>query len=198
MRNQSLIPNLRRLQAAQYKHDQAAHQDIAGLPVPDRVTHFTLHFAKYVGQLAGARRRRDDQLTAKVVTDSFVIALAAANAMNVDLQHRIKEGKYSEELTALELDRELTFDSLVLKYAEVVGQMSKACEALDHMEDFPVRSTQERGVVLLLSVIRGLADLEGIDLSLAAKARWRQIEQKPLAGRTDSSRDDESPLSKVA
>src|SRR5438067_1321862 len=137
MKNQSLTSNLRKLQAAQYRHDQAAHMDIAGLAVPQRVTHFTLHFSKYVGQLAHATRKTDDPLIQKVVTDSFVIALAAANAMNVDLQRRIEEGLYRSDLTELDSDGEGTLDAVLLRYAEVVGKMAKACEALDHMEDYP-------------------------------------------------------------
>lgn len=198
MRNQSLLLMLRKLQAAQYRHDQAAHMDIAGLPVPQRVTHFTLHFSKYVGQLASACRQGDERLKHKAITDSFVIVLAAANAMNVDLQRRLEEGRFDQETQALELDNQQTLESLVLKYAEVVGHMSKACEAMDHMEDFPSRSVQERGVVLLASIVRRLAEIASVDLAAAARNRWKQIEQKPIAGKSEASLPEGSSLTKAA
>lgn len=124
--------------------------------------------------------------------------LAAANTVNVDLQDRIEEGVFRQDLATMGLKAQKNFEALLLRYAEVVGEMSKACEALDHVEDYPSRSMLERGVVLLVCIVRRLADIEGIDLSAAAKARWHQIEQKPVAGKGESPKDDNSPLSRVA
>lgn len=196
MRNRPLLRNLRSLQRAQYRHDQVAHQDIAGLPVPQRVTHFTLHFSKYVGGIAKALRENDQSSLRRLITDSFVIALAAANAMNVDLQRRMEEGMLAHEIRGLETENDRA--SLLLRYAEVVGTMSKASEALDHMEDFPSRKIQEAGVVLILAIIRLFADVIGLDLSSAAKDRWKAIEQKPLAGRDNGSAEQETVLPRVA
>jgi hypothetical protein len=198
MRYQSLVSNLRKLQRAQHRHDQVAHQDIAGRSVPKRVTHFTLHFSKYVGGLAKAIRKSDEQQLRRLITDTFVITLAAANAMNVDLQRRIAEAESRQALDALALDSQRDLSGVVLRYAEVVGEMSKACEALDHMEDFPSRKTQEKGVVLLLSIVCRLAELAGMDLAVATKERWKSIEQKPVVTRDESSTPDAARLSRVA
>jgi hypothetical protein len=197
MRNQSLLSNLRKLQVSQFRHDQVAHQDIAGLPVPRRVTHFTLHFSKYVGALARALREGDDRETRRVITDSFIIALASANAMNVDLKRRIEEGTLTADIATLNLDHTKDANTVLMRYAEVVGEMCKASEALDHMEDFPSRKVQERGVVLVLVIVRRLADLMGMDLSALAKERWTAIEQKPMAGKERKS-DHDSTVPRVA
>jgi hypothetical protein len=43
--------DLRQLQVEQFSHDETYHREIARLPVQQRLTHMTLHFAKYVGRL---------------------------------------------------------------------------------------------------------------------------------------------------
>ena len=43
---------LLRLQREQYRHDQRNHSDIACLAKSERLKHYGLHFAKYVGRLA--------------------------------------------------------------------------------------------------------------------------------------------------
>lgn len=179
MRNQSLAWELRTLQVAQYRHDQTAHQDILALPLQRRLTHFTLHFAKYVGGLARAHRHGDRDLKRRVVTDSLVIALAMANAMDVDLQ-----GCLESDLSST-TDESSSFEHILLRYAEVVGEMSKACEALDHLEDYPFRAVLERDVSLLVPLIIQLAALDEFDLGSAVRERWSTLERKPRVYRDD-------------
>src|SRR5262245_48608359 len=73
------------LQWAQHRHDEAYHRDISILPVATRLKHFALHFAKYVGALVDAKRRRDDAAFCRVLTDTFIISLASANAVALKL-----------------------------------------------------------------------------------------------------------------
>lgn len=176
MLKHSLISNLRQLQLAQYHHDQTAHQDILGLAVPRRITHFILHFSKYLGLLAKSSRKKHGQLPQRVIADSLIIALAAANAMNVDLQNRLS-GYASDNPISIKSSDDT--DLILSYYAELVGEMAKACEALDHLENFPSREVLERNIVFLVPVIGHLADIVGGDLITDVKNRWKEIEQKP-------------------
>lgn len=199
MRNHALISHLRKLQARQYKHDQAAHQDIFWSPVQRRLTHYTLHFSKYVGALVRAHRQEDVRVKQKVITDSVVIVLATANTMNVDLQRRIESGVpgTSGALTPTG-DERRSFATLVLRYAEVVGEMSKACEAMDHVEDYPSRAVLERSVLQLVSIISCLADIESMELISAVTERWKMIEQKLAVARELDPEYKSSTLSVAA
>ena len=49
---------LLRFQREQHHHDRRNHADILSLPKPDRLKHYGLHFAKYIGRLA---RGADEQ-----------------------------------------------------------------------------------------------------------------------------------------
>src|SRR5262245_33963922 len=72
--------DLARLQREQYRHDQRNHSDIACLAKSDRLKHYGLHFAKYVGRLA----RGDIQIHSvdKTITDTALICLSAANTLH--------------------------------------------------------------------------------------------------------------------
>lgn len=178
MRNQQVLLDLRKFQAAQEQHDQLAHRDILSLPVPKRLTHFTLHFSKYVGLLAKALAVQDAKpLVARVITDSFVIVLASANALSLDL------GASMDSQQADKGPMPTDFLRLVLRFADLTGGMAKACEALDHLEDYPFRSSLERATRSLVPTIVAMANSHGIDLSQTVTERWRAVEQKGLARR---------------
>src|SRR5665213_2525490 len=148
------------LQRGQFNHDEVAHRDIHSLLVPQRLTHFTLHFAKYHGRLVYASRTGDQKLIHRVLTDSLIIALAAANAMNLSLQQHFvlnpsvsPKGQSGRELN--EVRRNLLFE-----FAEIVGNMAKSCEVLDHLESYPSRETLEKSTIQIVDLIYRLAQLE--------------------------------------
>lgn len=164
------------------------------MPVLRRLTHFTLHFSKYVGSLAKAYRERDNVLKHRVITDSFIIALAAANAMNVDLERQITSG-----VAKIDAGGGIrSCESLVMLYAEVVGEMAKACEALDHLEDYPYRSVLERSVVLVTQIIVRLAALEEIDLSATTVERWKSVEHKQIVTKGEGLEEKASSRFRIA
>ena len=164
--------DLRELQISQYRHDEVAHRDIAWLPVPKRLTHFTLHFAKYAGALVTAHRAHNKPDVERILADTFAILLATANTLNLDLQAKLATDDHSENT-----DNPST-EGLLLRFCEAVGPMAKACEAVDHMENFPSRSTLDAGVVSILQVVAALADSADVDLVSAAEARWKVAERK--------------------
>src|SRR4051812_4652826 len=89
MSTKSVLFRLEELQKAQHLHDVAAHQDIMHLIVPKRLRHFTLHFAKYQGAISKALRTSDRRALTRALTDSLIIILASANALNIKLWERV-------------------------------------------------------------------------------------------------------------
>lgn len=73
------------LQWAQLKHDELYHREITLLSVADRMKHFALHMVKYLGYFAEATDLGDNGRFERTLVDAFIIALASANTLNLDL-----------------------------------------------------------------------------------------------------------------
>jgi hypothetical protein len=159
------------MQRMQKTHDTAAHADILALVVPRRLTHFTLHFAKYQGSLVHAERVSDVPLKFRVLTDSAIIVLAAANALNIDLASKSASESRNQQ-------RRRRGGDLLGEYIETVGRMAKACEALDHLEDYPFRTVMETAVCDLLDVVCELADRQHLGLKDVVTKRWAEVESR--------------------
>lgn len=164
--------DFRQLQIAQYRHDEIAHRDIAWLPVPKRLTHYTLHFAKYAGALVRANFAEDEAEAKRVLADAFAIVLAMANTLQIDLRERVRAESSDENLSNSDVQE------LLLHLSEAVGPMAKACEAIDHLENFPSRPTLDHGVLRVLEVISILAAKKGVSLPDLVTARWALAEKK--------------------
>jgi hypothetical protein len=173
MRDQRTGLDVRGLQEAQHRHDELAHRDVLALSTQRRVTHFTLHFAKYAGALVTAARTGSGTSTARIVTDSFIIALACANSLGIDLERSVDvDGACREE----------DFLDLSLRYTERVGEMAKACEAFDHAhERYPSFDVLERAVGRLTGIILLCAANQGVSLEHTVGERWDSIEGKAQA-----------------
>jgi len=175
MHNQTLALDFRALQKAQHLHDGLAHRDILELSAQRRLTHFTLHFAKYAGTLLVARRTGNRPLMGRMITDSLIIALAFANSLGIELQRSLAdEGEHP-------ICREGGEDSatLLLRYVEIVGEMGKACEAFDHAsERYPSFDVLERAITKLTRLVLACAVSEGVDLGAAVADRWMSVEAK--------------------
>jgi hypothetical protein len=111
------------LQRAQYSHDMRNHFDIVSLHKNDRLKHYGLHFAKYVGRLA----READEVKSPIQTlvDAILVSLSAANTLHQDLS---KENLLSKCKTT-QVDPLRTF-------ADAAGRFADACEKIDHLEEF--------------------------------------------------------------
>ena len=176
MHSQTLALDFRALQHAQRRHDELAHRDVLELSTQRRVTHFTLHFAKYAGALLVARRSGDRLLTARIITDSLIIALASANSLGIELQRTL--GEDAEHANSW---RDETEGSAIwlLRYVEVVGEMAKACEAFDHaLERYPSFEVLKRAVTSLTRVILLCAASDGVDIATSVADRWGFVEAK--------------------
>jgi hypothetical protein len=62
------------LQSAQYSHDMRNHFDILSLPKTDRLKHYGLHFAKYVGRLA--RGADEPKSVERTLVDAILVSLS--------------------------------------------------------------------------------------------------------------------------
>jgi hypothetical protein len=180
---------LRSLQLAQLKHDERYHKDIALLPVGERMKHFALHMAKYVGHIAEAMENGDDDLLQRTLVDAFIISLASANTLQLDLgkalsSHCDSSTKNLEKLgvqLAMTLKRPNGDANWLLRtMGRHTGRLAKACESLDHVEDYPFRATMLDSTRELFKVVLVGASLRGIDLLEEAAERIQSIEAKYL------------------
>ena len=112
---------MRAHQQAQHEHDLKNHFDILSLSRLDRLKHYGLHFAKYAGRLA--RGDAEAKSRSETLTDAFLVALSAANALNQALPD------VSDEAADGEAHSDLAF-------TDQAGRFADACEKIDHLEEF--------------------------------------------------------------
>lgn len=115
--------NFLALQQDQFAHDQRNHSDITCLHKNDRLKHYGLHFAKYVGRLA--RGSSESISTERTIIDCTLVSLSAANTLYQNLS----------EVVVLDAGA-LKGAEPLLAFADAAGRFSDACEKIDHMEEF--------------------------------------------------------------
>jgi hypothetical protein len=184
--------SLQELQVAQRNHDHLFHRDVFHLSSPERVKHYCLHFAKYVGRIAretgeGTELKRTLQAT---LTDAMIISLAFSDVLNVDLDGQLEEAFGNRAKPGLEgwvavIDsgkkpmglseiRSYAFE----RGASATGELCKVAESLDHIESLEPRSLLLEGLVAWLAVILVCAHHLQFDLVAAVEARWKDVERK--------------------
>lgn len=148
-----------KLQRAQYAHDMRNHFDILSLHKNDRLKHYGLHFAKYVGRLA----RGVDEIkpVERTLVDAFLVSLSTANTLHQDLG---KESFVTEPLSK-QVDPLRTL-------ADASGRFADACEKIDHMEEFlPNARIANRDIMSWL-----MREAHGRNLPLVAEVEKRRKE----------------------
>jgi hypothetical protein len=115
--------DLARLQCEQHSHDLRNHFDIISLHKTNRLKHYGLHFAKYVGRLA--RESAETKPVERTLVDTLLVSLSAANTLHQDLskENFLLSGAPDQ------VDPWRTF-------ADATGRFADACEKIDHMEEF--------------------------------------------------------------
>ena len=123
-----------------------------------------LHLAKYAGRsLSGGANFR------QTLTDAFVISLACANILNLQLADRIQHR--SHQMNAEQFGHRL---------AVLTGAMAKACEALDHLEQYDSKGVLNHAIQEVCDLCRNTAESMQFDLAAEANARWAQIEARQV------------------
>jgi hypothetical protein len=155
------IGDLLRLQCEQYNHDRRNHSDILNLSKTDRLKHYGLHFAKYVGRLA--RGTDEAKSVERTVVDTFLVCLSAANTLHQKLSP-----------ISLDSDSQPTKENdPVYILADAAGRFADACEKIDHMEEFiPIARQANADVVRW---VMGIVSERQIELEPAVKARRKEL-----------------------
>jgi hypothetical protein len=138
-------------QRDQYSHDMRNHFDILALHKTDRLKHYGLHFAKYVGRIA--RGEREVKRYDATLVDALLVSFSAANTL-----HQV-------------LNRPLTTpETGMLVFASATGIFCDACEKIDHLEPF---ADQARGAnQQIFSFV--LSELEHLELDIPAEIASRR------------------------
>ena len=184
----SLSNEMLELQVAQLRHDEIAHRDILWLPVPQRLTHMTLHYCKYVGRFAEAKKSGDMTIFVSAVLDSFIILLASANATNRRISQLAGVRPDQESLTLARYQAIVANDPMpknasildhaLVEFALLSGRMAKACESLDHLEKFDSRGAIESALSEATCLLFRLAGRVQLDLADGISSRWSSVERK--------------------
>lgn len=150
-------------QRAQYRHDMRNHFDILPLHKTDRLKHYGLHFAKYVGRLA--RESDEPKPVERTLVDAFLVALSSANTLHLDLS---KEPITPKGVTG-QVDHLRVF-------ADATGRFADACEKIDHLEDFvPIAVKANKDIVSWL--IHEAVDRD-LDLGRASEERRAELAKR--------------------
>jgi hypothetical protein len=152
------------LQREQFRHDQRNHSDILCLPKPDRLKHYGLHFAKYVGRLA--RGSAEAKPIDRTVTDTALVGLSAANTLHQRLDRCPLTGRLAD----------IQIDPVRRPLADAADRFADACEKIGHLEDFLsiARAANED----ILNWFLAIAAERQLDLKAAIKARRRELADK--------------------
>lgn len=178
------------LQFAQQQHDELAHRDILCLPMKDRIKHMVLLFTKYAGRLAELQVKRDDARLVATLVDTFIICLASANSLSMRLSERLSDTGTEKPQSDLGNLRGLISElpRIALPYlAKITGEMAKACESMDHLEQFDYRATFEQGIEEITDLSLLIAKSLNLDLTDLVRRRWAQVEQKSIFSKEETA-----------
>lgn len=153
------------LQVAQLKHDERFPKEITYLSLNKKLNHFTLHLAKYVGRLW------EEGFNSQDVVDLFIITLSSSNMLNIDLSTQVISIPENDQLDKSRLLGLLTI---------TIGKLAKACEAQDHLEDFPVREVAAKAIISSSHACLFLSHLLGIDLINEVPRRLASVQSRSI------------------
>ena len=153
---------MKKQQQAQHEHDLRNHFDILSLSRLDRLKHYGLHFAKYAGRFA--RGEAEAKSRSETLTDAFLVALSAANALNQPLAD--VRGTANDE------------DPSDLAFTDQAGRFADACEKIDHLEEFRTIALHANAALMEWIVRRAVT--EGLDLDALVEERRRQLARRPV------------------
>ena len=154
---------MRARQRAQHEHDLKNHFDILSLSRLDRLKHYGLHFAKYAGRFA--RGEAEAKSRSETMTDAFLVALSAANALNQALP----------DVGGETADGDVPSD---IAFTDQAGRFADACEKIDHLEEFRTIALDANAALVEWIVRRAAVD--GLDLDALVEERRRQLARRPV------------------
>ena len=171
------------LQREQFEHDERFHREITRLSVHARLNHMALHFCKYTGQFATVCASSDAKLRERTIVNSFIISLCSANTLNFNLGECVAPNLGTSTVRDIGIYLADTFERsetkddnwLLSVHAIQSGKMARACEKIDHLEEFPFRKELRDAILRLCQIALIAASIYGIDLHNAVHTRRQQI-----------------------
>jgi hypothetical protein len=151
---------LLQMQREQFQHDKRNHSDISCLHKTDRLKHYGLHFAKYVGRIA--RGECEVKPVARTLVDTVLVSLSAANTLH---QNFAKETLLCSSV-----------NDPLRAYADAAGRFADACEKIDHLEEFTSIARNANADVMCLALC--MADELGIDLPNEISRRRAELAER--------------------
>jgi len=156
-----------------------------------KLKHMTLHFLKYAGKIAEAKKRCDHDALSAILLDAFIICLATANALNVSVGAAIEStGEPDIDSLAKNCARgygnDDLFDAALIDLVIVAGQMAKSIESTDHLERGNPRADLEALIVTLSSAVLALNGALGEPLESRLRSRWAAVEAKSIFHRANA------------
>lgn len=158
---------LKTFQWLQHQHDEKYHTEISRLSVPQRIAHLVLHLTKYTSDLLYRNMNaRLPQTDSKRLTDCVIISTSMLNALNIDMQTLLPKRSFGTNghwypgknlgewlMSNYQYPEPLSepiggsiMGMLILLHRQV-GEMAKAVESLDHMEDYNSREKLSKAAV---------------------------------------------------
>lgn len=146
-------------QQDQFEHDRKSHTDILYLHKLERLKHYGLHFAKYVGRLA--KGPESDIPLEQTLLDTLLISLSSANALSLMLRRAPIKRR----------------DSLTIDFACAVGDYCDAVEKFDHFEEALEKLKTANLEIFSIS----LEEAERLRLNVPARLQSRRNELRKRA-----------------
>jgi hypothetical protein len=178
-------PTMLSLQREQFEHDERFHREIARLDMMARLRHMALHYCKYTGQLAMVCETGDEDLRRKTITDTFIITLCSANTLNLNLSAHLD---CSDTYTLRDLAAYITHarcsqatidDHWIFHHHAIYSaKIARACEKIDHLEDYNYRGELQEAVVRLCETALVAATTYNIDLVDSVARRRREVRNR--------------------
>ncbi|MFM6139523.1 MAG: hypothetical protein ACKO3K_14585 [Cuspidothrix sp.] len=152
-------------QRLQMKHDELYHPEIIALGVSRRMNHITLHLVKYLGILSSTPISAEENKRAFI--DSFIMIISASNLLAISLSKDLG----LDHINYLDIN-------FIDEYIRLLAELAKACEATDHQEDYPIRSTWNKNIRRFFSLLMRESYSRNIPILEESSKRLDFVEKK--------------------
>jgi NTP pyrophosphatase (non-canonical NTP hydrolase) len=180
-----LMTELQELQWKQLQHDTHYHKEIVQLTMPNRVNHMVLHFAKYNAAMMKAVITQDKMLFQKTCVDVLIITTSLANTLNIDLANYFDQYKNCKDINELaskikNINQE-SMNSFMLNMIEITGELAKAAESVDRMENFNIREQLQDGTIdMFIEALCGIFMIVNQSIIENISERMIEVEKKSI------------------
>jgi hypothetical protein len=152
-------------QRIQWKHDELYHPEILYLGPVRRMSHVALHLMKYLGSFVSSPSLT--LVETKAFIDSFIMVVSASNLLDISLSEYWSHNELQD-----------SSEGFITTYVKLLSKLAKACDAADHVEDFPIRQVWIESISQLFLLLLHKAENDRIDLISDSCKRLKQVEDK--------------------